>query len=94
MDGLDASTRQRWGKTRLPRVSIDPQRFSPEGQMNELSESALYAVAFRAKALLDDIRHRHPGEKLRCPLLIALDAALIDADSVGAFAHSEAASQA
>jgi hypothetical protein len=34
------------------------------------------ALAVAAKALLDDVRRRYPGEDLRCPLIIALDAAV------------------
>jgi hypothetical protein len=46
--------------------------------VDELSEvrrsETILAVA--AGNLLDDVRRRHPGEDLRCPLMIALDAAV------------------
>ena len=29
-----------------------------------------------ARALIDDVKRRHPGEALQCPYMIALDAAL------------------
>lgn len=37
------------------------------------SESILVVAA---KNLLDDVRRRRPGEDLRCPYMIALDAAV------------------
>lgn len=33
-------------------------------------------VDFLARALIADVRNRHPGEELQCPFMIALDAAL------------------
>jgi hypothetical protein len=41
-------------------------------------------LAVAAKALLDDVRRRHPGEDLQCPLMIALDAAVKQREARGA----------
>lgn len=39
-------------------------------------QAAFDALREAAAALIDDVRKRHPGEDLRCPHMIALDAAL------------------
>jgi hypothetical protein len=40
---------------------------------------ALRAVKTAARALIDDVRRRYPGEELRCPLMRALDEASLAA---------------
>ena len=37
----------------------------------------LYELLAASKALIDDVKRRHPGEELHCPYMRALEAAIV-----------------
>ena len=51
--------------------------------LHEDLEDRLEKLEALAKALIDDVRARYPGEELRCPHMIALDEALKGTDDDG-----------
>lgn len=66
----------------LWRVSERDERREMDKRAEELfarataAEAKVAALTEAGQALIDDVRRRYPGEELRCPYMIALDAAL------------------
>ena len=58
--------------------SAAEQYLWPEATQNYVRdlEARIEELEGLAQALIDDVRERHPGEKLRCPHMIALNEAL------------------
>jgi hypothetical protein len=70
-------THQEWTREETEARVREALRLQPAGAPTRAAlEAEVARLRTAARALLDDVRRRYPGEELRCPYMRALDEAI------------------